>query len=355
MFTFSRRTNQITIVLAVFAGLFFASVSGAQAASVRMTPAKQTITVGHIARGIAAGRRCSMRLPSRKVIRVNGKRRWAWRATRSGRFQVKMRCGRKVSRVAVLVKPRPVSASNFTNQDPNLSDSDPVDGQVDNGSDPVTPVAPKEPTASMNFDQLNSIYSSDCKGSAKRAATDICQRTINYMVGVTYEHYTAAECMKWMFRNCDAKHPYGNPYDTRNGGGICSDWAYFKRPDLVVNIDKTWFRAWLNSGLQDSFPQIDWGNAAQDSPTDAWTTWARRAGYHVSLTPKAGALMVSYNHVAYVERLVAPTASELKYGFTAGGFEISEMNVNGHRGVVHSMNYSASPTATKQMGAFFVY
>lgn len=351
MFTFSRSINQITIVLAVFAGLFFASVSGAQAASVRMTPAKQTVSVGHVARGIAAGRHCSMRLPSRKVVRVNGKRRWAWRATRAGRFQVKMRCGRKVRRVAILVKPSADTSSGFTNQDPVLNDS----GPVGDGSDPVTPVTPKEPTSSMNFEQLNDIYGTYCKGSSKRAATAVCQRTINYMVSVTYEHYTDGECMKWMFRNCDTKHPYGNPYDTSNGGGLCSDWAYFKRPDIIINIDKTWFRAWLNSGLQDSFPQIDWGNAAKDSPTDAWTTWARKAGYTVSLTPKAGALMKSYNHVAYVERITPPTATDRKYGIVDDSFDISEMNFNGHRGVVNKRSFYVDPTAMTKMGAFFVY
>lgn len=350
MFTFSRSTNQITIVFAVFVGLFFSSVSAAEAGGLRLTPAKQTVRAGSKAQGLAAGRHCSVRLPSRKLIRVNGKKRWSWKANRAGRFQVRMRCGRKVRRATIVVKAR-AQAPAWVNLDGKNADPE--------SSEPTqeTPQKPLEPRADMTSTQLIQIYRPHCMGSAKKSATAFCQKVINYTVSAMYDNLSSKEapCQTWLYRNCDAEHPYGNPYDLSNGGGICSDWAYYKRPDIRKNIDRYWYKEWLNAGATDDFPQINFGQEAPNSPRDAWTTWARKAGYTVSLTPKAGALQVSVNHLAYVEKIIPPTAEQIARGTTYNFYQISEMNVNNRKGIVQTSKIYGSPRMAEDMKVWFVY
>jgi len=341
MFTFSRSTKTKTVLaalLALAATLF--SASAASASSTRISPTKRTLVVGQVVHGVAAGRNCKMRLPSKKVLRVNGHRHWSWRANRAGRFSARIRCGHTIRVSQITVKRVRHTVTPISN--PNDDTDAPEEPQI-------------QPNASMTLSQLLGIYNQVCPSNLK---AKICLDTIGFMAP-KYSDTAMANC-DW-YHNCDpVKWPHGNPYDTSNGHGVCADWAYYKRPDIKEKVEMYAYKQWALDGM----PKADWQGGSYTSPnwasalwskSSAWTTWAVKAGFKVDRTPAPGAIMVENGHAAYVESLTAPNATEIKYGYTDGGFKISEMNANGARGVVHYATYDASAQSIKDMQVWFIH
>lgn len=259
-----------------------------------------------------------------------------------------MRCGRTNKTALIRVVARPTSNPS---RGPERS----------NEPSPRPPASPK-PTPGMSYEQLDKIYDQVCPGNLH---SSVCLDTINLIMPVYYQR-SMKDC-DW-FWSCDpVNHPYGNPFDTSSGRGICYDWVAYKRHDIIEKVRMTWYRQWLMDGKPlpegwtesvdgkvvrtGTYPSIQWyGYEDAWKDNNGWTTWAKKAGFQVDNTPSPGAVMVSYGHAAYVESM-KPGDKYSPYGW----FVISEMNYGGHRGEVHYDTFPANPRLLAQMKALFVH
>ncbi|MBA2517970.1 MAG: CHAP domain-containing protein, partial [Solirubrobacterales bacterium] len=110
-----------------------------------------------------------------------------------------------------------------------------------------------------------------------------------------------------------------------HGNGQCTDWAFQKRPDVVLRAETKHYAEWLLAGgpvAGGQYVMLDWDGGN-------WARNARYAGLRTGRKPRVGALLAvpagsRPGHVAYVEEL-----------YDGGRFRVTEYNFDGGLGVLH--------------------
>jgi hypothetical protein len=329
--------NRLAITISVLAAIM-AAPTMASASSIKLLPAKRTVTVNIKSSGlIKTSKKCRITAPASLGLsksRIRSGYRWNVKARRAGKQSIKVSCGRSKRLIHITAKE---SAPATDTPESDAPDSTPI---PDPTPDPSPTSKPK------------------LTGSDAEAELAWQQQKAYYI--------------KW-----------GQP-----GGGICSDYVYMRRPDIPERITKAAYKQWVADGAVIPARHSGTGkDKVSTNPTDyfavayyygtanwssdtyqenvapfrilpdpspfAWTVGARRAGLTISQTPFPGAVMIQANqdHVAYVEAVYPPDEWDLRAHDT-GHYIVSEANVSGNKGKVTQRSMSVKAAITD--GTFFV-
>jgi surface antigen len=175
--------------------------------------------------------------------------------------------------------------------------------------------APRRLTSENNFRVVGSQVIGDPSNTIQASGNSDSSGSIKFSGPVSRIDFTATPnfpgqdaILVQLVTEPDTAAPSNPPTTTQVGSGECTDWALYRRPDLVGKVS---------------------GNAQN------WTAQARTAGLPVSKTPSQGAVMVtqggvwgaapSTGHVAYVESVQRDANGNPM------SFVISEQNWDGIR------------------------
>ena len=264
----------------------------ASAASLKLVSSTPDPVAGSKVAGLAKGasyRKCSLKASGKK-LKLSPARKaasWSFIPKSSGFHALKLKCGKKSASLKIKVAAKTEAPQQEEPVDPPVEE--PVEPPVD------TP-APR-------------------------------------LVGSDAEAENYWQWSKGQFEKVDSR-------------GFCGDYAFFKRPDIPELVTKTAYKEWVAQGTPALNRQGEWFSAnslAEPAPhyfinwhmmnvswgpdrtitgaNDAYTTWARKAGFKVQQTPFPGAIMVYTNHVRYIES-VEPGDSYSRQGY----FSYTEMN-----------------------------
>ena len=263
----------------------------ASASSLKLVSSTHNPVAGSKVSGLAKGasyKKCSLKASGKKLKLSQARKAasWGFVPKSSGHYALKLRCGKRSASLKINVAAK--KAVKAPQQD------DPVDPPIDN------PTVPAPAPRLVGSDAEAEVY--------------------------------------WQLVKSD--------YQKVDSRGWCGDYAFFKRPDIPELVTKVAYKEWVAQGapfmgspgvwssansLDKPIPSlfgaweaqnVTWGgDRTIGAAKDAWTTWARKAGFKVQQTPFVGAIMIYSNHASYIES-VEPGDSYSPQGY----FHYTEMN-----------------------------